>query len=164
MTRDGMENEDQLRAEIALLRDKVAEQEIRLSHEKPAHQRTRRPSAVALWLIAILGIAAMIVAFVTGYMPRQERQTKLVEQAKDDNAQDLLVNVYKAERASGTYQLLLPGNIQAVTEAPILARATGYLKRRLVDIGDKVKEGQLLAEVDAPELVQQLQQLLLEGL
>ncbi len=158
MTRDGMENEDQLRAEIALLRDKVAEQEIRLSHEKPAHQRTRRPSSVALWLIAILGIAAMVVAFVTGYMPRQERQTKLVEQAKDDNAQDLLVNVYKAERASGTYQLLLPGNIQAVTEAPILARATGYLKRRLVDIGDKVKEGQLLAEVDAPELVQQLQQ------
>jgi len=51
--------------------------------------------------------------------------------------------------------LVLPGNIQAVTEAPILARANGYIKRRYADIGDRVKEGQVLAEIDAPELNQQ---------
>jgi RND family efflux transporter MFP subunit len=48
--------------------------------------------------------------------------------------------------------------MQAVTEAPILARADGYLKRRLVDIGDRVKAGQTLAEIDAPELDQQIRQ------
>jgi RND family efflux transporter MFP subunit len=48
--------------------------------------------------------------------------------------------------------------LQAVTEAPILARADGYLKRRLVDLGDKVKAGQPLAEIEAPELDQQILQ------
>ncbi len=152
------QNEEELRAEIAALRSKVAEQEKRLSHDKPAHHKVSRPSGVTLAIIAIVGIGAAVAAFFLGYMPRQERQSQLVERAKDDTAQDLLVNITKAERASGTFQLVLPGNIQAVTEAPILARATGYLKRRLVDIGDHVKEGQLLAEVDAPELTQQLQQ------
>ncbi len=54
--------------------------------------------------------------------------------------------------------LVLPGNIQAVTEAPILARAEGYVQRRYVDIGDRVTAGQLLAEVEAPDLDQQVQQ------
>ena len=53
---------------------------------------------------------------------------------------------------------MLPGNIQAVTEAPVLARATGYIKKRYVDIGDRVKEGQVLAEIEAPELDQQIRQ------
>jgi len=55
-------------------------------------------------------------------------------------------------------EIELPGSIQAVTEAPILARADGYLKRRLADIGDHVKSGQLLAEIEAPELDQQVAQ------
>jgi RND family efflux transporter MFP subunit len=54
--------------------------------------------------------------------------------------------------------LKLPGTMQALTEAPILARADGYLKRRLADIGDRVHAGQVLAEIDAPELDQQMRQ------
>jgi RND family efflux transporter MFP subunit len=54
--------------------------------------------------------------------------------------------------------LKLPGTLQAVTEAPILARADGYLKNRYVDLGDKVRAGQPLAEIDAPELDQQILQ------
>ena len=153
-----MDNEDQLRAEIASLRTQIADQERRISHPHPGNRGPRRPSATLLFTLAILGMAALVAAFFAGYLPHQERQTQLVAKAKEDSSQDLLVNVVKAARASGVYQLMLPGSIQAVTEAPILARATGYLKRRLVDIGDKVKEGQLLAEVDAPELLQQLQQ------
>lgn len=160
-----MENEEQLRAEIAALRSRVAEQEKqlvsgRLVGGKSPHEknRLRRPSGGVLIAIALVAILALVVAFFTGYVPLQTRHTQLVASAKEDVSQLVLVNVYKAERASGTFQLVLPGNIQAVTEAPILARATGYLKRRLIDIGDHVKEGQLLAEVDAPELMQQLQQ------
>ena len=61
-------------------------------------------------------------------------------------------------RPSAVGQLVLPGNIQAVTEAPILARAEGYVKRRYVDIGDRVTAGQLLAEIEAPDLDQQVRQ------
>jgi len=53
--------------------------------------------------------------------------------------------------------LTLPGNMQARTDAPIYARTSGYLKRWLVDIGAPVKTGQVMAEIDAPELDQQLQ-------
>ena len=52
----------------------------------------------------------------------------------------------------------MPGNIQAVTEAPILARAEGFLKTRYVDIGDRVTAGQLLAEIEAPDMDQQVRQ------
>ena len=55
-------------------------------------------------------------------------------------------------------ELVLPGNIQAVTEAPIVARAEGYVKTRYADIGDRVTAGQLLAEIEAPDLDQQVRQ------
>ena len=69
-----------------------------------------------------------------------------------------MVNVERVTRSSGKSNLVLPGNIQAVTEAPVLARATGYIKKRYVDIGDRVKAGQVLAEIEAPELDQQIRQ------
>jgi RND family efflux transporter MFP subunit len=55
-------------------------------------------------------------------------------------------------------EVVLPGNIQAFTDAPIYARASGYLKRWSADIGARVKAGQVLAEIDAPELDQQVRQ------
>jgi RND family efflux transporter MFP subunit len=54
--------------------------------------------------------------------------------------------------------LQVPGNIQAITEAPILARAEGYVLRRMVDIGDRVQAGQTVAEIEAPEMEQQVRQ------
>ena len=53
---------------------------------------------------------------------------------------------------------MLPGSVQANIDAPIYARTSGYLKRWLVDIGTRVKAGQLLAEIDTPEVQQQLSQ------
>ena len=55
-------------------------------------------------------------------------------------------------------ELVLPGTVQANIDAPIYARTSGYLKRWLVDIGARVKAGQLLAEIDTPEVQQQLSQ------
>jgi RND family efflux transporter MFP subunit len=55
-------------------------------------------------------------------------------------------------------EIVLPGNVQAFTDSPIYARASGYLKKWYVDIGAHVKAGQLLAEIDAPEIDQQVQQ------
>src|ERR1700733_1709897 len=64
----------------------------------------------------------------------------------------------KPSAQSGLSELILPGNIQANYEAPIYARTSGYLKRWLVDIGTPVKAGQLLAEIESPEVDQQLRQ------
>jgi RND family efflux transporter MFP subunit len=57
-----------------------------------------------------------------------------------------------------TQEILLPGTTQAFTDAPIWARTNGYLKRWYFDIGARVKEGQLLAEIESPEIDQQLMQ------
>src|SRR5437763_4401310 len=68
------------------------------------------------------------------------------------------VTVAVAQTVAGDAARVLPGNTLPLLEAAIYARTTGYLKRRLVDIGDRVKEGQLLAEISAPDVDDQLAQ------
>ena len=68
------------------------------------------------------------------------------------------VAVTKPEPLTEDTELVLPGNLQANYEAPIYARTTGYLKRWRVDIGTRVKAGQVLGEIEAPEVDQQLRQ------
>jgi RND family efflux transporter MFP subunit len=68
------------------------------------------------------------------------------------------VAVIGAERGAPEQEIVLPGTIQAYTDAPIYARTSGYLKRRTVDIGAHVHAGQLLAEIDTPEIDEQLRQ------
>jgi RND family efflux transporter MFP subunit len=70
----------------------------------------------------------------------------------------LTVTVVAPQRGAPREEIVLPGTMQAFTDASIYARTNGYLKRRLVDIGSKVRAGQLLAEIDTPELDQQIEQ------
>ncbi len=151
--------ETELRAEIASLKQRLAAQQ-QGGHEVPhGHgQARRRPSGVTLFLIALLLIVAAVGAFFAGFLPHQKLQTELVAQAKTDQETAPVVNVTSVERSSGKSELVLPGNIQAITEAPVLSRASGYVKNRLADIGDRVKAGQLLAEIDASELDNQVRQ------
>jgi RND family efflux transporter MFP subunit len=103
-------------------------------------------------------VAILIVGFVAGYIPRQRRELQLVAEADTHNEALPQVSVMSAIRAEGRGNLVLPGNIQAVTEAPILARAEGFLKTRYVDIGDRVTAGKLLAEIEAQDMDQQVRQ------
>jgi RND family efflux transporter MFP subunit len=68
------------------------------------------------------------------------------------------VSLAQPKRGAPQEEIVLPGNIQAFIDAPIYARTNGYLKHWYVDIGGRVRDGQLLAEIDTPELDQQLQQ------
>jgi RND family efflux transporter MFP subunit len=68
------------------------------------------------------------------------------------------VAVTAPQPLTSSSDVVLPGNVQANYEAPIYARTSGYLKRWLVDIGARVKAGQLLAEIESPEVDQQLRQ------
>ena len=70
----------------------------------------------------------------------------------------ITVATIKPQPLSDLTDLILPGNLQANYEAPIYARTSGYLKRWLVDIGTPVKAGQLLGEIEAPEVDSQLNQ------
>ena len=69
-----------------------------------------------------------------------------------------LVRVVKPSLAPDTSMILLPGNVQGYRETALSARVNGYIKNWYVDIGDQVTEGQLLAEIETPELDQQLAQ------
>jgi RND family efflux transporter MFP subunit len=107
----------------------------------------------------LAGIAIVLAAaFLAGYLPMQQREAALRAEADAQHRQFPRVEVIHVSRGSGETTLVLPGTMQAMTEAPILARADGYLKRRLADLGDRVQAGQDLAEIDAPELDQQIQQ------
>lgn len=145
--------EERLLAEIEELK-----RQLQAQHRDGRHGKARRPSAAVLWTLAIVAVLALVTAFFMGYLPQLSRQTALAKAAKEEGTSLPPVNVAVVEQASGQARLVLPGNIQAVTEAPVLARASGYIKTRYVDIGDRVKEGQLLADIEAPELDQQVQQ------
>jgi RND family efflux transporter MFP subunit len=82
----------------------------------------------------------------------------LEERAVAAHAELLRVQVVAPKIGSSDRALQLPGNVQALRETMVYSRANGYLARWLVDIGDIVKDGQLLAELDTPELDQQLDQ------
>src|SRR6202034_1439023 len=148
--------EERLLAEIEELKRQLHTQHRDESHE--GHRKPRRPSAATLWILAVVAVLILTAAFFAGYLPQSSRQTALAKEAKEETVALPPVNVVIVEQASGKSQLVLPGNIQGVTEAPVLARASGYIKTRYVDIGDRVKGGQLLAEVEAPEMEQQVQQ------
>lgn len=102
-----------------------------------------------------IGLATVALAIVvwTVFSSRLEAQ-RLAQQTEARAV--LTVATTRPEAIAGEALLRLPGNVQAHTDAPIYARTGGYLKRWLVDIGAPVKAGQLLAEIDAPELDQQL--------
>ena len=122
------------------------------------HNKYWKPSSLTLWAIFIGLTVLALVAFFAGYLPLQQRRSVIAAEAKDQ-AQALprveTIVVARSDRKSG---LTLPGNIQPVTEAPLLARADGYVKQRLVDIGDHVRAGQPLAEIEGPEIADQINQ------
>ena len=149
--------EEQLRAEVDRLKRELDDQKrSKDSHSALAHPS--RPSGKKL--IALLFVVAVVFAgaFLLGYIPHQRRELQLVAEADVQKETLPEASFAVAERGSATGTLVLPGNIQAVTEAPILARAEGYISQRYGDIGDRVAPGQLLAEIEAPDLDQQVRQ------
>lgn len=114
-------------------------------------------SGKALTLIVVI---ALVFAgmFVAGLWPRRERVAAITKQAQEDSAEAPPVTISKAIPAPATRELMLPGTVSALLDTPIYARAEGYLRTLKADIGDVVKKDQVLAELDTPELDQQLKQ------
>lgn len=138
------------------LRSRIEELEQELRELRLKHGATvRRPSRWTLRIGLLVLVVALAAIFALGYLPRQRRESQIVQEAKERTDALPVVRVALVRRSPAASELLLPGAIQAITEAPILARADGYLLRRNADIGDRVAAGQLLAQIEAPELDQQ---------
>ena len=110
--------------------------------------------------LALLGIAvvagALGLGVVSGIRARSAASTTLRQTTAD--AAISVVSVVSPKPDAPTQEILLPGTTQAFTDAPIFARTSGYVKGWYFDIGARVKQGQLLAEIETPEVDQQLQQ------
>ncbi len=110
------------------------------------------------WLLA--GLAAAVAALGTviysGIHERAHAETTLG--IRTEQAAVPTVNVVRPVAGAASQEIVLPGNTQAFNDTPLYARTNGYLKRWYVDIGAHVKQGQLLAEIDTPEIDQQLEQ------
>jgi RND family efflux transporter MFP subunit len=114
-----------------------------------------RTRAIALAIAALVLIAA---AFVIGYWPRRQAREALVAGIATDAHAAPRVEVVTPKPIASDHALVLAGSVQALEETQIYPRADGYVRRWLVDIGDKVAAGQLLAEIDTPDVDKQLAQ------
>ena len=115
--------------------------------------RTRRAIVVVGAILLSAGFAFLIYS---GIQSRIDAEKGLEKRVTLSSA--AVVNVVHPIRGSDDQAIELPGNTQAFTEAPIYARTSGYLKQWYFDIGAHVKRGQLLAEIETPELDEQLEQ------
>ena len=107
-------------------------------------------------LLPLCGAVLVIGAVAWGIWSRNSAEAALVK-VTDDEALPT-VSVITAAAGPADEALVLPGTVQAEYETPIYARTSGYVKRWYIDIGTRVKAGTLLAEIDSPEVDQQLRQ------
>ena len=122
----------------------------------PPPKQTSEPLS-GWWKIAgIAGIILVIILAAWGIISRTLEENRLQKQTDDDAIPT--VNVVQAQKSPDSEELVLPGNVQANYEAAVFARTSGYVKKWYTDIGTPVKAGQLLADIDTPEVDDQLRQ------
>jgi membrane fusion protein (multidrug efflux system) len=111
-----------------------------------------------------LGIAVVIlfvllaIAFAYGYLPRRGKQAALQASAESSQRAFVRVEVISPKLGASDRALQLPGTIQPLQVTMLFARASGFVRAFHADIGDRVKTGQLLAEIETPEVDQELSQ------
>jgi multidrug efflux pump subunit AcrA (membrane-fusion protein) len=108
------------------------------------------------WLVIVLVVLAVAAVLVSGVLPRIQARAKLRKETLA--LATPTVSVTHPKRSAPAQEIVLPANVQAFIDAPIYARTNGYLKKWYVDIGTRVRAGELLAEIDTPEINQQLRQ------
>ncbi|APR34285.1 efflux RND transporter periplasmic adaptor subunit [Paraburkholderia sp. SOS3] len=104
--------------------------------------------------IAVLAVVVVLALAAQGIWSRREAHATLEREAA--HTAQLSVEVVHPQKSNAALDLVLPGNVQAYLDTPIYARTNGYLKKWYADIGSHVKAGQLLAEIDTPEVDDQL--------
>jgi RND family efflux transporter MFP subunit len=114
---------------------------------RPQHRR---------WPYLAIALIVAVTLLATGIWSRVKARKSL--NAETDQVALTAVSVVSPKQASPAQEIILPGNVQPFITAPIYSRTNGYLKKWYFDIGAHVKQGQLLAVIETPEVDQQLQQ------
>jgi len=109
-----------------------------------------------LGIVGVLVCIALVAVVVTGIRAREQADAQLREWTDDQAVPTVAVTQPDAKLINPTIDL--PGRLEAYYRAPIFARVQGYLKSWSADIGARVKAGQVIAEIEAPDLDQQLMQ------
>src|SRR6201994_1614228 len=109
-----------------------------------------------LGVVGLLAGVALVVVVITGIRAREQSGEKLREWTDEQAVPTVAVTQPDAKVTNPTIDL--PGRLEAYQRAPIFARVQGYLKNWSADIGARVKAGQVIAEIEAPDLDQQLLQ------
>jgi multidrug efflux pump subunit AcrA (membrane-fusion protein) len=112
---------------------------------------------VLYWIVAAI-VVLMAIALIVGIIPRLARDRDTEKLADEHKNAKPIIEVLQVEPEKDGSGLVVPGTTTPLVETAVYARASGYLKKRYVDIGDHVRKGQLLAVVDAPDLDAQVDQ------
>ena len=122
----------------------------------PSHDVDQRTNSYRRWLI--LAVSVLIVAglLISGIRSRVRARAALANETTQTAV--VPVSVVHPQLTAPTQEITLPGNVEPFVAAPIYSRTNGYLQKWYVDIGAHVKQGQLLAVIDTPEVDQQLLQ------
>lgn len=123
--------------------------------QKPVHDNQQGRS-VTRWWIAILAFVIVVAIVVSGILPRINARASLDKETAEMAIPT--VSVIRPKHGAPAQEVVLPANVQAYIDAPIYARTNGYLKHWYADIGAHVKADQLLADIETPEVDQQLRQ------
>lgn len=116
----------------------------------------RRGGSGLRWLMVVALLAIGGLTFFFGIQPRRDANAALEKETATRNV--MTVSVINAKASGASRDVVLPGNVQAFTDTSIGARTTGYVKSWHAEIGQRVKAGALLAELDTPEVDDQLRQ------
>jgi RND family efflux transporter MFP subunit len=130
--------------------------------EAPASERVNNGippspgSKVTRIVMLLLIVAVVVLVVIWGISSRHQANAQLSQETRELAIPT--VSVIHPKTGAPQQEIVIPGSMQPYTDAPIFARTNGYLKKWYADIGANVKAGQLLAEIDSPEVDQQLQQ------
>ena len=128
-------------------------------HTPPLKERIHWPeNRKPLYWFLIAFVILVVIALLAGGLPRLFRDMDIDQRSKAEKSAKPVVETAKVMEPKDQAGLALPGTTIPLTQAYVYARANGYLKKRYVDIGDRVKKGQLLAVIDAPDLDAQVAQ------
>ena len=117
-----------------------------------------RLSPARALLIGACVVFALGAAFLAAWLPRHKAQSSLAEESSETEHAGTRVSVVKPKVITSDRALVLPGTVSPLASITINSRANGFVKKWYADIGDHVKENELLAELDTPELDQQISQ------
>jgi RND family efflux transporter MFP subunit len=130
--------------------------EVTEADKEPLASVPSKPSS--RWLLLGLTAAVLVLGIVIYSGIHERAQAERTLGVVTDRAAVPTVNVVQPTSDAAAQEIVLPGNTQAFSDTPIYARTNGYLERWYFDIGAHVKQGQLLAVIDTPEIDQQLEQ------